>query len=172
MKSPEAPKTIYRRLKNATMVLKQKNSNDLHEYNRISNGTRTSLQAEWISLSTSPIISQSAPKTSPRYSRPDPYNEFSTNYQWQQHYLESVVDSVIPASWTAEFEDGLWIGNNLKAQNGLQRVHTIPETGPGSVCTPEFRQEQTEFQSAWVHVAAFCQARCRVQFPTPLFWEG
>ena len=35
---------------------------------------------------------------------------------------ESVVGSVIQATGTVEFEDGLWIGNYLKARNGLQRV--------------------------------------------------
>ena len=39
---------------------------------------------------------------------------------------ESVAGSVIQATGTVEFEDGLWIGNHLKARNGLQRVRTIP----------------------------------------------
>ena len=41
-------------------------------------------------------------------------------------YQESVVSSVIQATGTVEIEDGLWIGNHLKAQNGLQWVRTIP----------------------------------------------
>ena len=55
---------------------------------------------------------------------------------------ESVVGSVIQATGMVEFEDGLWIGNHLKAQNGLQRVHTISGVLPGVVCTP---RGQTEF---------------------------
>ena len=39
---------------------------------------------------------------------------------------ESVAGSVIQGTRTVEFEDGLWIGNHLKARNGLQRVRTIP----------------------------------------------
>ena len=39
---------------------------------------------------------------------------------------ESMAGSVIQATGTVEFEDGLWIGNHLKARNGLQRVRTIP----------------------------------------------
>ena len=41
-------------------------------------------------------------------------------------YQESVAGSLIQATGTVEFEDDLWIGNHLKAQNGLQRVHIIP----------------------------------------------
>ena len=55
-----------------------------------------------------------------------------------------------------DFEDGLWIGNHLKAQNGLQRVCTVPGVQPGVVHTHRFLQGQTEFQYAWVHVAALC----------------
>ena len=51
--------------------------------------------------------------------------------------------------------DGLWIGNHLKARNGLQRVRTIPGVRPGAVHTPGFLRGQTEFQSAWVRVAAW-----------------
>ena len=39
---------------------------------------------------------------------------------------ESGAGSVIQATGKVEFEDGLWIGNYLKARNGLQRVCTIP----------------------------------------------
>ena len=68
---------------------------------------------------------------------------------------ESVAGSVIQATGTVEFEDGLWIGNHLKARNGLQRVRTIPGVRPGAVRTPGFLRGQTEFQSAWVRVAAW-----------------
>ena len=78
---------------------------------------------------------------------------------------ESVAGSVIQATGTVEFEDGLWIANHLKARNGLQRVRTIPGAQPGAECTPGFLRGQTEFQSAWVHVAARCQARRRVRSP-------
>ena len=74
----------------------------------------------------------------------------------QNLYRESVAGSVIQATGTVEFEDGLWIGNNLKAQNGLQRVRTIPGVQPGMVCTPGFLRGQTEFQSAWELVATWC----------------
>ena len=75
---------------------------------------------------------------------------------------ESVAGSVIQATGTVEFEDGLWIGNHLKARNGLQRVRTIPGVRPGAVRTPGFLRGQTEFQSAWVRVAASCQAKRQV----------
>ena len=71
-------------------------------------------------------------------------------------YRESVAGSVIQATGTVEFEDGLWIGNHLKAQNGLQRVCTLPGFRPGAVHTPGFLRRQTEFQYAWVCVAAWC----------------
>ena len=67
---------------------------------------------------------------------------------------KSVAGSVIQATGAVEFEDGLWIGNHLKAQNGLQRVRTIPGVRPGVMRTPGFLRGQTEFQSAWVRVAA------------------
>ena len=74
-----------------------------------------------------------------------------------------MTGSVIQANGMVEFEDILCIGNHLKAQNGLQRVCTIPRALPaGEVCTTKFLQAQTEFQSAWVRVAAWCQARCLV----------
>ena len=78
---------------------------------------------------------------------------------------ESVAGSVIQATRTVEFEDGLWIGNHLKAQNGLQRVCTIPGVQPRKMQTPRFLRGQTEFQSAWVHMATWCWARCRIWFP-------
>ena len=71
-------------------------------------------------------------------------------------YREALVGSVVQATGTMEFEDVLWIGNHLKARNSLQRVRTIPGVQPGVVPTPWFHQGQTEFQSGWVHVAAWC----------------
>ena len=73
-----------------------------------------------------------------------------------QLYRESMVGSVIQATGTVEFEDGLWIGNHLKAQNGLQRARIILGIQPGAVWAPGFLHGQTEFQSAWVRVAAWC----------------
>ena len=73
-----------------------------------------------------------------------------------------MAGSVIQATGTVEFEDGLWIGNHLKARNGLQRVRTIPGGSPGAVRALGFLQGQTEFQSAWVRMAAWCLARRRV----------
>ena len=58
---------------------------------------------------------------------------------------ESVAGSVIQATGTVEFEDGLWIGNHLKARNGLQRFRTIPEAQPRVVRTPRFLRGPTEF---------------------------
>ena len=40
---------------------------------------------------------------------------------------ESMAGFVIQTTRIMEFEDGLWIGNHLKAQNGLQRAPIIPE---------------------------------------------
>ena len=59
------------------------------------------------------------------------------------------MGSVIQATGTVDFEDGLWIGNHLKTRNGLQIVCTIPGVQPGVVYTPGFLRGQTEFQSAW-----------------------
>ena len=56
------------------------------------------------------------------------------------------------------------VGNHLKARNGLQMVRTIPGVRPGAVRTPGFLRGQTEFQSAWVRMAAWFQAKCQVQF--------
>ena len=72
---------------------------------------------------------------------------------------------VIQATGTVEFEDGLWIGIHLKARNGLQRVRSIPGVQPGAVRTPGFLWGQTEFQSAWVRMAAWCLARRQVRSP-------
>ena len=68
---------------------------------------------------------------------------------------ESMAGSVIQATGTVDFEDGLWIGNHLKAQNGLQRACTILRDLPGAVRTLGLYQGQTEFQYAWVCVAAW-----------------
>ena len=73
------------------------------------------------------------------------------------------MGSVIQGTGMVEFEDGLWIGNHLKAQNGLQRVRTIPRAG--AMRTPWFLRGQNEFKFAWVCAAAWCQARHGVQFP-------
>ena len=62
--------------------------------------------------------------------------------------LESVAVSVIQDAGMVDFEDGLWIGNHLNAQNGLQRVRTIPGVPPGAMRTPGFFWGQTGFQSA------------------------
>ena len=67
------------------------------------------------------------------------------------------MGSVVQATRMVEFEDGLWIGNQLKARNGLQRVRTIPRVQPGAVRT-------TGFQSAWVCVmAASIPSSCGVR---------
>ena len=49
-----------------------------------------------------------------------------------------MAGSVIQATRRVELEDGLWIGNHLKAQNVLQRVCTIPGVQSGSVRKPGF----------------------------------
>ena len=64
--------------------------------------------------------------------------------------LESMTGSVIQGTGALEFQDGLWIGNHIKAQNGTQRVCTIPGVQPS-----KFLWGQTDFQSAWVHMAAW-----------------
>ena len=78
---------------------------------------------------------------------------------------ESVEVSVIQANGTVEFEDGLWIGNHVKAGNGQQRVCTIPGVQPGTVRTPGFLRGQTGFQSTWICMAALCRARRWIRFP-------
>jgi len=75
-----------------------------------------------------------------------------------------MAGSVIQATGTVLFWDGLWIGNHLKGQNGLQRVFTLSGVPPEAACTPGFLRGQTEFQSASVRVAAWCQARRQVRF--------
>ena len=76
-----------------------------------------------------------------------------------------MAGSVIQATGMVEFEDGLLIGNHLKARNGLQGVCTMPGVQPGAMRTHWFLRGQTEFQSSRVHVAAWCRARCGIQFP-------
>ena len=66
-----------------------------------------------------------------------------------------MAGSVIQATVKVEFEDGLWIGSHLKAQNALQRVSTTPGVQPAAVGTLGFLRGETEFQSAWVRVAAW-----------------
>ena len=77
-------------------------------------------------------------------------------------YNHNLAGSVIQATGIVEFEDGLWIGNQLKAQNSLQRVCTMPGVLQEAVCTPRFLLEQTEFQSGEFCMAAWRQARCQV----------
>ena len=48
--------------------------------------------------------------------------------------------SIIQATGVVEFKDGLYIGNQLKAGNGLQRVNTIPMAQIGLVCKNGFLQ--------------------------------
>ena len=52
-----------------------------------------------------------------------------------------MMGSVIQATGTMEFEDGLWIGNHLKARNGLQRVCTIPGVQAEAILTPGIQAE-------------------------------
>ena len=87
-------------------------------------------------------------------------------YYWHKpvYYWESVAGSVIQATGLVEFEDCLWIENHVNDWNGLQRVRTIPGVQPWAMRTPWFLQGQTEFQSAWVRVAAWCWARCWVWY--------
>ena len=73
-----------------------------------------------------------------------------------------MAGSVIQATGSVEFEDGLWIRNHLMAQNGLQKVHNIPGVQPGAVFTTGFLRGQTEFQLAWVWGAVWCQARRQI----------
>ena len=56
----------------------------------------------------------------------------SNNYQRSK---KSLVGFVIQATGMEEFNDGLWIGNQLKAKNALQMVRTNPRTLLGSVYT-------------------------------------
>ena len=70
------------------------------------------------------------------------------------------MGSEIQVTGTVEFDNGLWIGNHLKARNDQQRVCTIPGVQPGTVGTPRFLRGQTEFQSAWV-----CSPVLRLTWP-------
>ena len=51
-------------------------------------------------------------------------------------YWESVLFSVMKAKGKVALEDGIWIGNQLRVQNGLQRVGTIPVLLPVAVANP------------------------------------
>ena len=73
-----------------------------------------------------------------------PKNTQPCNIKW---HWESIVGSVIQATWTVDIEDGLWKGNHLKAQNGLQVVYNTPGVQPGAVRKLRFLQGQTKFQS-------------------------
>jgi len=46
-----------------------------------------------------------------------------------------MAGSVIQATGTEDFREGLWIGDDLKAKNGLQRFCTIPGAPSGAVRT-------------------------------------
>ena len=87
------------------------------------------------------------------------------NISTRDYWKSLAACSVIQGTGKVECEDGLRIGNYLKALNGLQRVHTIPGVWSGAVPTPRFLQGQTEFQSSWVCVAPWCQSRRWVWFP-------
>ena len=56
-----------------------------------------------------------------------------------------MISSVIQGTGMEEFKDGLWIGNQLKAQNGLQLICNIPRVLPGSVCSARFFERHSEF---------------------------
>ena len=71
-------------------------------------------------------------------------------------YQESVEGSLIQATGAVEYEDGSWKGNQLRAQNNLQRDCTIPGVQPGAVRTSPFLRGSTEFQSPEVHLATLC----------------
>ena len=61
---------------------------------------------------------------------------------------------VILATGAVEFDDGLWIRNQLKAWNGRQRILDIPGVLPGAVCIPRFLRVQTEFLSIMLSTLA------------------
>ena len=72
----------------------------------------------------------------------------------QGYHRESVAGSVIQATGMVKFEDGLSIGNHLNAQNGLQRVCTIPlgfEQGQCAyLCSSGGRLNSNLLGSAWL----------------------
>ena len=57
-------------------------------------------------------------------------------------YRESVAGSVIQATGTVEFEDGLWIGNQIMTRNGLQTFSNVLKTLTGS-CTLKYSPQKT-----------------------------
>ena len=69
-----------------------------------------------------------------------------------------------PSYWDGGIWGWLMDREPPKTQNDLQRVCTIPEVRLGSVCITGLLWDQTEFQSAWVCVAAWFQARGQVWF--------
>ena len=97
-----------------------------------------------------------------------PFFLFESYLETQQpnnhkNFDESVTGSVIQATGTMELEDGLWIWNHLKARNGLQcDPHYTWGSTRGSVSTHLI---PLGTKSAWVHMAAWYQARRRVWFP-------
>ena len=70
-----------------------------------------------------------------------------------------MAGAVIQAAGRTEFEDGLWIGDPLRAQNGLNGGRTIPRVQPKPLCT--FRS----FQSAEVCEAARLQIKVEGSIP-------
>ena len=54
------------------------------------------------------------------------------NYKIITHESVVIVGSVIQATGSVHFEEGLWIDKQLKGQNDLQRVCTIPGILPGA----------------------------------------
>ena len=92
---------------------------------------------------------------------------FQNSYSFLHHPLPEVPPGRLcnPTYW----DDGIWgwlvDREPLKAWHGLQRVRTIPGVWPWAVRTLGFLREQTEFQSTWVRVAAWCWTRHRIRFP-------
>ena len=66
-----------------------------------------------------------------------------------------MAGSVIQATGAVEFEDGLWIGNQIMTRNGLQRgPRTLPEVLPGEQSThpdsTRSRLNSNFLRSAWL----------------------
>ena len=83
--------------------------------------------------------------------------------------LASVAGAVIQATGRTKLEDGLCVGGQLKARNGLQRVRTIlwdNRIPPRGRCETQTLRGQTQFESAEARGAAGLQVqRARVRFP-------
>ena len=62
-----------------------------------------------------------------------------------QGFTKSPWWAVIQATGMVKFEDGLWMGNQLRAQNSRSEVCTISRVQLWGVCTPKFLQGQIEF---------------------------